>query len=236
MPIADMPASKQQSSVACTAAIDEPSFYALKTNGRCNSHFTRVGTACNSIHSYVLLLCGLSTTAAGELAFWAPPDTHVVTYSGTVAARNTLHEHEMWLQPSSMDGKLGSGSAAGTSGRAALSARVPKPDVVLTTYEAVCSDVHVLAGMAWSSIIVDRRQRTRSAAGKAQAALQELAAGHRLVLSSHGLKAVPDQLFTLLSFVKPGSYEAITDVVPAYAVEPEQQVGFRVCSCCWYSR
>jgi hypothetical protein len=130
----------------------------------------------------------------------------------------------MWLQPSSMDGKVGSGSAAGASGRAALPTRVPKPDVVLTTYEVVCSDVHVLAGMSWASIVVDRRQRSRSAAGKAQAALQELAAGHRVVLSPHGLRAAPDQLFTLLSFVKPGSYEAITDVVPAYAVEPEQQV------------
>lgn len=167
---------------------------------------------------------------AGELAFWAPPDTHVVTYSGSVAARSILAEHELWLQPTSLDGKLGSGSAAGAPGRAALAARVPKPHVVLTTYEVVCSDVHVLAGLPWASIVVDRRQRSRSAAGKAQAALQELAAGHRVVLSCHGLRAAPEALFTLLSFVKPGSAEAISDVVPAYAVEPEQQVRSTVCA------
>jgi hypothetical protein len=46
-------------------------------------------------------------------------------------------EHELWLQPSSMDAKAGFSSAA--SSRAGLSAKLPKPDVVLTTYEVVCS-------------------------------------------------------------------------------------------------
>lgn len=174
----------------------------------------------------LLLLPPCRCPKSGELAFWAPPDTHVVTYSGTVAARTILHEHELWLQPSSMDSKVSSGSSTATSGgRAALSARLPKPDIVLTTYEVVCSDAHVLAGLQWSSIVVDRRQRSRSAAGKAQAALHELSSGHRVVLSPHGVRGAPvDQLFTLLSFVKPGSYEEVSDVVPAYAVEPEQQV------------
>lgn len=33
-------------------------------------------------------------------------------------------------------------------------------------------DAHVLASLPWSSVVVDRRQRSRSAAGKAQLALQ----------------------------------------------------------------
>lgn len=36
----------------------------------------------------------------------------------------------------------------------------------------VCADVHVLSALPWSSVVVDRRQRSRSAAGKAQLALQ----------------------------------------------------------------
>jgi hypothetical protein len=35
-----------------------------------------------------------------------------------------------------------------------------------------CADVHVLAALPWSAVVVDRRQRSRSAAGKAQLALQ----------------------------------------------------------------
>jgi SNF2 family DNA or RNA helicase len=98
----------------------------------------------------------------GELAFWAPPDFNAVTYSGLVAARNCIHDHELWLQPSSMDGKVG------FSGKCQLGGRVPKPDLVVTTYEVLCSDVHMLKAMHWAAVVVDQRQRSRSAAGKAQ--------------------------------------------------------------------
>jgi hypothetical protein len=96
------------------------------------------------------------------------------------------------------------------------------------TLAAAAADVHVLAGLPWSSVVVDRRQRSRSAAGKAQAALQELSPGaHRVVLSPHGLStgpSGPDQLFTLLSFLKPGAYETLADVVPHHIADAEQQV------------
>lgn len=72
--------------------------------------------------------------------------THSITWS-THSHHTHLHlsfthgppvqEHELWLQPPSMDAKAGFSSAA--SSRAGLSAKVPKPDVVLTTYEVVCS-------------------------------------------------------------------------------------------------
>lgn len=167
---------------------------------------------------------GISILIAGELAFWAPVDVHVLTYAGSAAARSILYENELWLQPSSLDGKVGSTGSSSTFGRGALASRVPKPDIVLTTYEAVCSDVHLLASCQWSCVVIDRRQRTRSAPGKVQAALQELVSSHQLVLSAHGFRSGLDELFTLLTFVKPGNYEDVTDVVPATATEPEQQV------------
>lgn len=60
--------------------------------------------------------------------------------------------------------------------------------------------------------------------------VQELSPGaHRVVLSPHGLSsgpsAGPEQLFTLLSFLKPGAYEQLADVVPHHITDPEQQVG-----------
>jgi hypothetical protein len=59
--------------------------------------------------------------------------------------------------------------------------------------------------------------------------MQELSPGaHRVVLSPHGLSggaAGPEQLFTLLSFLKPGAYEEMGDVVPHHITDPEQQVG-----------
>jgi hypothetical protein len=52
-----------------------------------------------------------------------------------------VQEHELWLQPSSMDAKAGFCGA--TSSRAGLNVKVPKPDVVLSTYEVVCSGSYV---------------------------------------------------------------------------------------------
>ena len=40
-----------------------------------------------------------------EWALWAP-DTNVVPYAGTLASRSVLMDHELWLNASSLDGKL----------------------------------------------------------------------------------------------------------------------------------
>lgn len=41
----------------------------------------------------------------GEFEFWAGRDVNVVTYSGGAQARGIVLENELWLQPTSMDGK-----------------------------------------------------------------------------------------------------------------------------------
>lgn len=42
---------------------------------------------------------------AGEWAFWGAPGTTVVPYAGSAAARAVIQDHELWLAPSSLDGK-----------------------------------------------------------------------------------------------------------------------------------
>jgi len=54
----------------------------------------------------------------GELAFWAPQRSNTVVYSGSVAARNCIHDHELWLTLGSLDGK-GGGAGASKAGSAA---------------------------------------------------------------------------------------------------------------------
>ena len=41
----------------------------------------------------------------GEFAFWAGRHVNVVTYAGSAHVRGTVLDNELWLQPSSMDGK-----------------------------------------------------------------------------------------------------------------------------------
>lgn len=75
----------------------------------------------------------------------------------------------------------------------------------------VTTDVHVLAALPWCAVVVDRRQRSRSAAGKAQLALQ-VRTGARLsncsvlageaesmAASGMGSAALPYERLTLLA-------------------------------------
>lgn len=72
-----------------------------------------------------------------QLRFWAGsggskdvPPAHVVVYSGCPAARLLLLEHDVWLS--------GNGSGAGDS------CRVPRADVVLTSFDAAVADGNAL--------------------------------------------------------------------------------------------
>lgn len=42
---------------------------------------------------------------AGEFAFWLGPSVDVLPYYGPVAARAVMHDHELWLHPSSLEGR-----------------------------------------------------------------------------------------------------------------------------------
>ena len=41
----------------------------------------------------------------GEFAFWGAADLNVVAYAGSLAARAVIHDHELWLAPTSLDGR-----------------------------------------------------------------------------------------------------------------------------------
>lgn len=41
----------------------------------------------------------------GETALWVGDDANVIVYAGSLAARNVMHDHELWLSPGSLDGK-----------------------------------------------------------------------------------------------------------------------------------
>ncbi len=41
----------------------------------------------------------------GEWEFWGAQGLHVVSYSGSAAARTVIYEHELWLAPGCLDGR-----------------------------------------------------------------------------------------------------------------------------------
>lgn len=150
---------------------------------------------------------------AGEFAFWLGPSVDVLPYYGPVAARAVMHDHELWLHPSSLEGRglprpslqdrvrrragwtprlpvpcrvgwLGAWlGPAGQRHRSAASPslalahsparlptnswllQVPKPDVVMTSYEAFTADAAELKAITWEAVSKPRRDAVTQAPG-----------------------------------------------------------------------
>ncbi len=81
--------------------------------------------------------------------------------------------------------------------------QVAKPDVVITSYDVVASDVAVLRTLPWELIVLDQRGMPRGATAKAQAALAELRARQRLLLLGADLPEDAASLMPLVALVMP---------------------------------
>ena len=65
--------------------------------------------------------------------------------------------------------------------------QVIKPDVVLTSMEALAGDAADLQHVSWDLIILDERSRARSSVAKAHSALKDFPATSFRLQLSHGL-------------------------------------------------
>lgn len=65
----------------------------------------------------------------------------------------------------------------------ALHMQIVKADVVLASHEALAGDSAALRTVNWECIVLDQRDRLRSSLSKAAAALHDVPARHRLLLS-----------------------------------------------------
>ena len=68
-----------------------------------------------------------------------------------------------------------------------VQSQVIKPDVVLTSMEALAGDAAELQQVSWDLIIVDERSRARSSVAKAHSALKDFPATSFRLQLSHGL-------------------------------------------------
>ncbi|KAL0025228.1 hypothetical protein WJX77_008845 [Trebouxia sp. C0004] len=149
-----------------------------------------------------------------EWEFWGGQGLHVVSFSGSAAARTVIHEHELWLSPGCLDGK------APKRLKGDLANKVVQPDVVLVTYDALTSDISQLQPIEWEAIVVDERNRIQPSLSKALQVLRELDANFRLLLASgNPTKASYETLVQSLQFVE----EAVPEQAQDSAAQQQHQ-------------
>ena len=80
---------------------------------------------------------------------------------------------------------------------------MPKPDVVITSFEALVSDAAALKALSWDIVIMDERTRMQSALSRAYQAVYGIHCRARAIVAhSSLLKTVSSLIRPSLSFLQ----------------------------------
>ncbi|KAK4687502.1 TATA-binding protein-associated factor, partial [Tremellales sp. Uapishka_1] len=88
--------------------------------------------------------------------------------------------------------------------RTALRNQLSKFDVVITSYEVVRNDIDFLSKMNWLYCVLDEGHIIKNAKTKLSAAVKQLQANHRLLLSGTPIQNNVLELWSLFDFLMPG--------------------------------
>ena len=131
-----------------------------------------------------LVTVPLSTMPAWAETFdnWTP-DINYVVYNGNQTARNIIRDYELLI-----DG----------------SPRRPKFHVLLTTYEYVLADAHLLSQIKWQFMAVDEAHRLKNRDSQLYDRLREIKANCRLLITGTPVQNNLGELSALFDFLSPG--------------------------------
>jgi superfamily II DNA or RNA helicase len=89
-------------------------------------------------------------------------------------------------------------------GRRASYDRIPRADVVVTSYPLLVRDAQRLSRFAWHYLVLDEAQTIKNRRSLAATAARSLAARHRLCLTGTPIENDLDELWSLFEFLMPG--------------------------------
>eukprot|EP00798_Chlamydomonas_sp_ICE-L_P023659 gene23659-9190_t len=106
----------------------------------------------------------------------------VLTYAGPLAARTCVYDHEVWLNPSSLDSK------AFLKGRDPIRERVPKVDLLFASYSALQQGLAAMGAVHWEAVVLDLRGvKGGDASVDIVPLVEQLQCKHRVLLRNHEL-------------------------------------------------
>ncbi len=106
---------------------------------------------------------------------------------------------------------------------AALHAAVAAADIVVTTYQSAARDVDALAGVSWSTLVLDEAQAVKNPQTQAAKAVRRLPAGQRIALTGTPVENRLSELWAILDVVAPGLLGSQTRFRERFALPIERR-------------
>ncbi|CAD5209696.1 unnamed protein product [Bursaphelenchus xylophilus] len=144
------------------------------------------------IHGPFMVVVPLSTLPNWEREFETWTDMNCVVYYGTSASREMIQNYEMYYEKNDTKKK-----------------KVPKFDVLLTTFEMVISDVDILKKINYRVCVIDEAHRLKNRNSKLLTnGLLSFNFEHRVLLTGTPLQNNIQELYSLLSFLEPERFHS----------------------------
>uniref|UniRef100_A0AC35TG05 DNA helicase n=1 Tax=Rhabditophanes sp. KR3021 TaxID=114890 RepID=A0AC35TG05_9BILA len=135
-----------------------------------------------------------------EAHFWCP-DFYCVTYAGHQEAKAVLRKHEFSFD----ENDIGNSSKASKM----RSNKNIKFHVLLTSYEQINLDKAILSSVKWGALVVDEAHRLKNNESLFFKNLSEYSVKYRLLLTGTPLQNNLEELFHLLNFLCPETFNEL---------------------------
>lgn len=156
-----------------------------------------------------LVIVPLSTIGNWIREFERWTEFNVIVYHGSSASRQMLQDYEFYFKESSL-------IAANVPTTGANKKNIIKFNALITTYEALLSDVQLFCQFKWRSVIIDEAHRLKNKNCKLMEGLKYMDVEHKVLLTGTPLQNNVEELFSLLHFLEPQQFNSSVEFMQEF--------------------
>ena len=155
-----------------------------------------------SIRGPFIVVAPLSTVEHWRREFEEWTDMNVLVFHGNTESRNTMKDCEFYYRDPKRNTRVGT--------------NLFKFNVLISTYEIVMAEASFLSKIPWQYLVVDEGHRLKNHTSKLSLVLKDFSAAHKLLLTGTPIQNNLTELFSLLQFLDPETFDDLDEFAEEY--------------------